>query len=154
MRCQILFDQIIMTCNRLELMTDLINLLSFIVTHCAQEKMAEIMQPTCSLHQAHVSAKAGQMTGSSIVYSTVCSSYQQRKKSKIRITGPLREEYTSDQGIPLAKEWWRHQMEKKSALLAFNAGNSPVTGEFPTQRPVTRSFDVFFGLRLNKQSWG
>ena len=32
------------------------------------------------------------------------------------------------------------------------------SGEFPTQRPVTRSFDVFFDLRLNKrlnkQSWG
>ena len=28
------------------------------------------------------------------------------------------------------------------------AGNSPVTGEFPAQRPVTRSFDVFFDLRL------
>ena len=28
------------------------------------------------------------------------------------------------------------------------AGNSPATGEFPTQRPVTRSFDVFFDLRL------
>ena len=31
-------------------------------------------------------------------------------------------------------------------------------GEFPTQRPVTRSFDVFFDLRLNKRSgkqpWG
>ena len=26
-------------------------------------------------------------------------------------------------------------------------------GEFPTQRPVTRSFDVFFDLRLN-QGWG
>ena len=32
----------------------------------------------------------------------------------------------------------------------FFAGNSPVPGEFPTQRPVTRSFDVFFDLRLNK----
>ena len=30
------------------------------------------------------------------------------------------------------------------------AGNSPVTSEFPTQRPVTRSFDVFFDLRLNR----
>ena len=33
-----------------------------------------------------------------------------------------------------------------------------VPGEFPAQRPVTRSFDVFFDLRLNKrlskQSWG
>ena len=35
--------------------------------------------------------------------------------------------------------WWRHQMETLSALLAICAGNSPV----PTQRPVTRSFDVF-----------
>ena len=54
--------------------------------------------------------------------------------------------------------WWRHQMEKFSALLTLCAGNSQVTGEFPAQRPVTRSFDVFFDLRLNerlsKQSWG
>ena len=54
--------------------------------------------------------------------------------------------------------WWRHQMETFSALLAICAGNSPVPGEFPTQRPVTRSFDVFFDLRpnkrLSKQSWG
>ena len=33
-------------------------------------------------------------------------------------------------------------MEAFSALLALCAGNSLVTGEFPTQRPVTRSFDV------------
>ena len=54
--------------------------------------------------------------------------------------------------------WWRHQIETFSASLAICAGNSPVTGEFPTQRPVTRSSDVFFDLRLNKrlskQSWG
>ena len=36
-----------------------------------------------------------------------------------------------------------------SALLVLCAGNSPVPGEFPTQRPVTRSLDVFFDLRLN-----
>ena len=48
---------------------------------------------------------------------------------------------------------WRHQMETFSALLAICAGNSPVFGEFPAaQRPVTRSFDVFFYLRLN-QRW-
>ena len=46
--------------------------------------------------------------------------------------------------------WWRHQMETFSALLVICAGNPPVPGEFPTQRPVTRSFDVFFDLRLNK----
>ena len=54
--------------------------------------------------------------------------------------------------------WWRHQMKIFSALLAICAGNSPVTGEFPRQRPVTQSFDVYFDLRpnkrLSKQSWG
>ena len=47
--------------------------------------------------------------------------------------------------------WWRHQMETFFALLALCEGNSPVTGEFPSQRPVTRSFGVFFDLRLNKR---
>ena len=47
--------------------------------------------------------------------------------------------------------WWRHQMETFSALLAFCAQNSPVPGEFSTQRPVTQSFDVFFDLQLNKE---
>ena len=49
---------------------------------------------------------------------------------------------------------WKHFPR----LLAICAGNSPVPGEFPTQRPVTRSFDVYFDLRpekrLSKQSWG
>ena len=49
------------------------------------------------------------------------------------------------------QSWWRHQMEPFSVLLALCAGNSPVTGEVPSQRPVTRSFDVFFDLRLNKR---
>ena len=40
--------------------------------------------------------------------------------------------------------WWRHQMETFNALLAFCAENSPDTGEFPSQRPVTRSLDAFF----------
>ena len=49
-------------------------------------------------------------------------------------------------------------METFSVLLAICAGNSPITGEFPVQRPVTRSFHIFFDLRLNnrlsKQWWG
>ena len=49
-------------------------------------------------------------------------------------------------------------METFSALLTLCAGTSPVTDEFHAQRPVTRSFDVFFDLRVNKrlseQSWG
>ena len=40
-------------------------------------------------------------------------------------------------------------METFSALLAFCGGNSAVTGELPSQRPETRSFDVFFGAWIN-----
>ena len=40
-------------------------------------------------------------------------------------------------------------MEIFSALLAIWTGNSPVTGEFHAQKPVTRSFDVSFDLRLD-----
>ena len=57
-----------------------------------------------------------------------------------------------------AQDMMTSSMETFAALLAICAGNSPVPGEFPTQRPVTRSFDVFFDLhpnkRLSKQWWG
>ena len=42
-------------------------------------------------------------------------------------------------------------METFSTLVALCMGNSPVTSEFPSQRPVKWSFDVFFDLCLNKQ---
>ena len=60
-----------------------------------------------------------------------------RNVSDILVSGIFDEEY-------FRPTWWRHQMETFSALLALCAGNSPVTGEFPSQRPVTRSFYVFF----------
>ena len=48
-------------------------------------------------------------------------------------------------------------MEKNFTLLAHCEGNSPVIGEFPSQGPVMRSFDIFFDLRLikrlSKQWW-
>ena len=46
---------------------------------------------------------------------------------------------------------WRHKMETFSALLVICAGNSPVFGQFLSQRPVTRNFDVFFVPRLTKR---
>ena len=53
----------------------------------------------------------------------------------------------NEPSITWSQAWWRHQMEIFTALLAICAG-----------RPVTRSFDIFFDLRLNKQlskqSWG
>ena len=52
--------------------------------------------------------------------------------------------------IGMCSSWWRHQMETFSALLTLCAGNSPIAGEFPSRRPVTRSFDYFY-LGLNKR---
>ena len=92
-------------------------------------------------------AIASQITSLTIVYSTICSGTDQII-SKLRVSGlcggksPGTGEFRTT--------WWRHQMETFSALLALCAGNSPVPGEFPVQRPVTRSFDVFFYLCLNE----
>ena len=60
--------------------------------------------------------------------------------------------------------WWRHQMETFSALLALCEGIhrspvdsphkgqwQPVAGGFPSQRPVTRNFNIFFDLCLNRR---
>ena len=55
-----------------------------------------------------------------------------------------------------------HSYQKFCAMTTSSNGNifrvtGPLCGEFtgpgefPTQRPVTRSFDVFFDLRLNKR---
>ena len=55
--------------------------------------------------------------------------------------------YIYTMGFIESSSWRRHQMETFSALLALCAGNSPVTREFPPQRPVTRSFDVFVNNR-------
>ena len=54
--------------------------------------------------------------------------------------------------------WCVTKLNHFSVLLVLCAGNSPVTDEFPSQRPVTLSFDVFFDIdqnkRLSKRSWG
>ena len=82
------------------------------------------------------------------------SMFDKQRNSK-KSTGPLWRESNGDPGgkIPFTKSswrhdvdvtWWRHQMETFSALLALCARNSPVTGEFPAQRPVTR--DLMFSL--------
>ena len=56
--------------------------------------------------------------------------------------------YLTQHHLRIPYSLWRHQMGTFSALLVLCAGNSPFIGEFHTQRPVTRSFDVFFDLRL------
>ena len=88
-----------------------------------------------------ISTMASQITSVSIVYSTACSGTGHRKYQSSASLAFVREIHT----------WWRHQMETFSALLAICMGNSPASGEFPTQRPVTRSFGVFFDVWLNKR---
>ena len=67
----------------------------------------------------------------------------------VRIASMEMKVQSTEMKLKTCNSWWRH--ETFSALLA-------ICGEFPAQRPMTRSFDVFFDLRLNKrlskQSWG
>ena len=58
----------------------------------------------------------------------------------------------SDKLLVTLRSWRRHQMETFSALLALCAGNSLVSGEFPSQRPVTQSFDLRLNKRLSKNN--
>ena len=79
-----------------------------------------------------------QLTGNSAICLAECSEGDNKGKHQSSIVLAF---------VLWINPWWRHQMETFSALLALCVGNSPITGEFPTQRPVTRSFDVFFALR-------
>ena len=47
--------------------------------------------------------------------------------------------------------WWCHKMGTLSTLVIFCEGNPPVNSGFPSQKLVTRDFDVFFHLRRNKR---
>ena len=72
--------------------------------------------------------------------------------------GYLRDKLPTTRVVRVEAGWWwpmdtrwRHQMETFSALVALCAENSPVSGEFPAQMPVTRSCNVYFDLRLIKR---
>ena len=96
-----------------------------------------------------------QIKTNSTVFSNICSDKQQRTHRSFALQTFVH--VLQRKGtrvvilIMVSKTWWRHQMVTFSALVALCAGNSPVTDEFPAQRPVTRRFDVFFDLRLDKQ---
>ena len=95
-----------------------------------------------------------------LAYTDICDKHAPMKTLKTKTKIKSMDDPWNHMSVTKATQstWWRHQMETFSALLAICAGNSPVPGEFPAQRPVTRSFDVFFDLRLNKrlskQPWG
>ena len=111
----------------------------------------------------------------SIVWTTDCFGWRQREYKlcitrslwnkcqggQLKLKGPcglVRHVRNPSKISRMCLKWWRHQMETFSALLSICTGNSPVPGEFPAQRPVTRSFDVFLDLhpnkRLSTQWWG
>ena len=73
-----------------------------------------------------------------------------RVKVKAVIPKTFRSQWHSTLSTGSFLSWWCHQMETFSTLLALCAGNSSFIVEFPSQRPVMRSFEVSFGLRLNQ----
>ena len=82
--------------------------------------------------------------------------YDNLKKLQLKINGKEFTARSPSRGLYLLQfsvdEGKLHdQMETFSEILVFCVGNTPVTGKLPSQRPVTRSFDAFFDLLLNKQ---
>ena len=104
-----------------------------LLTYWSLNWMADILQTTCS--------DTFSRKKSFCILNFVCKSLIGNMSVLVQVTGL----YTKQ-----TPTWWRHQTETFSAL--------PVTGEFPAQTPVTRRFDVFFDLclnkRLSKQWWG
>ena len=68
--------------------------------------------------------------------------------SMIHVPGPR---WVQQAHILVKISWWCYQMETFSVLLSLCEGNPPVTGGLPSQRPMTRSFDVSFNLRQKKR---
>ena len=75
----------------------------------------------------------------------------------------LHEPYTSCILLIIGMGYWVHMMKSSNGNIFRVTGHlcgdfTGPRGEFPAQRPVIRSFDVFFDLRLgksfSKQSWG
>ena len=100
-----------------------------------------------------------------------CSNYSLGTDKQLYLTHQWVRDYLSMQGlkfIHICKSVqhaghydmhprWRHQMETFFALLALSAGNSPVTGEFPSQRPVALMFsliDARINLWVNNREAG
>ena len=75
-------------------------------------------------------------------YQNICST-QKFPVRQICIVQPKR--------LQLNKIWWRHQIETFSVLLALCEWNPQASGGVPSQRPMTRKFDVFFDLNPNKR---
>ena len=116
---------------------------------------------------------ASQITSLTIVYSTVYSSTDQRKHQSSTSLTFVREIHRASNGkcfhlmtasciiswhsrgfrflsvIPSHDDVikWKH-----FRIIGHLCGEFTCPGEFPAQRHVTRSFDVFFDLRLNEQS--
>ena len=61
-------------------------------------------------------------------------------------------EYTRSVSMQRREFTWRNKMNTFSALLALCEGNPPVTGGFPSQRPVTQSFDAFLSKQTVEQT--
>ena len=118
-----------------------------------------------TLHSRHMSTKTSQTIHNLSICPTVCSGWKQRipqcdfffnfRVIWVKTLGGIAPKIWQTDGRTymecLQSLWWRHQMESLFPVTGFCEGHSPVTGEFPTHWPVSRSLGVFFDLRLNQQ---
>ena len=92
-------------------------------------------------------------------------------KCKVLVDEFSKLDITHNEAENITKTYVINHFKQKMAKIMMTSSNGNIfrvtgplcgeftgPGEFPTQRPVTRSFDVFFDVRLNKrlskQPWG
>ena len=145
--------------------------------HISWRKFGGVENTSAHYNDVIMGAMASQITSRTIVYSTVYSGADQRKHqssaSLAFVRGIHRWPVNSPHIWPVTRKmfsfdetrifqdneanimnadspWWRHQMKTFSALLPLCAGNLSVTGEFISQRPVTRCFLIKIQLSHKK----
>ena len=100
-------------------------------------------------HDVIMGSIASQITSLTIVYSTVYSDADQRKHQSSASLAFVREIHRGPVNFPHKWPVTRKMFPFDDVIMCV--GNSPVPGEFPSQRPVTRGFDVLFDLHMNKR---
>ena len=101
-----------------------------------------------SQRTVHKAMSLNLWTSINLTSSATCMQY--RICPKVILNSNLVKYHSSVTSISVIKSFMTSSNGNISALLALCEGLPPITGEFPSHRPVTRSFDVFFDLSLNK----
>ena len=137
-KCQTNLEKLLQTDRRMDGQTDTSNVLKYLTLYKLFSQIAKFMGPTWG-PPGSCQPQMGQM----LAPWTLMSGFISAQTQTLTIVFESLSHYmelspcTNSDSKFNSQSWWLHQMETFSVLLALCVGNSPVTGEFPSQSPVT-----------------